>query len=627
MLIDHDTYRLLLQLLGRVSWRQEGDAAARRQIRIVASALAPLDDGGASWPSEEARAAKALRQLIRGEPEFAPLIGAMKPPRPAADARPHQRNYVKSPKIPAGRLYEKLPSLQVIRDEDLMSPWSLIPLLKRLQPAIIAELEALYGAESATRTDPTIYKLIAALAAGGRLPKGGQEFLRAAHAHELYARSPLLQDFQNPAADEPRRLHAELDAIRPSVEREQAHLQTSRSGRGETPKLSATTLLLALVSGGKISQERQHALARDFSALELYARSPFLQHLSEKTLSSRESLTARLAAFSAKQAPHSRNRHGGESTSPQMILRALELHGKLPQSSMSMVWTMRAPDLLRRSPTLRSVSPEVLADDGATIRFLLARRDRIAVENAQSQGKLSPSAFLFPGAHEHYALVTLIKALSAGGLLEKRRGEHLASERGAPIEYFLNRRTLLEPEIARLQKIVTDQYVTRHANLALFTQLKHPERLLGRGYVSQVIRWGRWLMNDPAIVLRSVFTAQELIEMAMLPGETIAIDLLNKRAIDALKGAALRAPADPSGARSEVVACLFDVAKRHESKLGEESQRGAYVRTVHQLAVWNQDALGSSAPAPLTAPHATCLPAALPLLPLALFRGGSALAR
>lgn len=420
-------------------------------------------------------------------------------------------------------------------------------------------------------------------------------------AQELFASSALLQGIAPAHLATPKAAVTHLLAIREAVLQEQVP-----AVHAHAVSFSIRALMNALISGGAISTNK-HIYEQWASARDLYDRYECIRTTDIGSVSEPERTLEHIQ--------HQIQATTGEHVSLRDITAALIAGGRVGSSESLALGRLDPKQLLLKSTpstpiehsaTLRGIPQEILADDEALIRFLFARRDRIAIECLPHQEH---------SEHTPLSLHVLFVALASSGLLDKRRVADLSSHRAAYLEFFLKQRATLEPEVMRLNASPS----RLDLNILLFTRLDKPQQHVSPHYARQVVRLATGILKDPSFAVRSIFTAEELIDMAFQIHDTTA--LLTASDIDHLEHLRGSAATHPRETRRNTVEFFGTVASREASALTDTTPRGQGVRTFQQLAAWNQDALSGTAPA-ITAQAPPIPLATMPILPLPLIRGG-----
>lgn len=501
-------------------------------------------------------------------------------------------------------LYLRSPLLQGIAKEDLETPQTLAEKLSSLRQAIIEEQRDARGLEADAPVHYALNTFVRALYAAGRLRENVRSYEWIASARDLYDRSPILQQqVRRTDTMDPKHLLRRLVELRPAIVAEQQRLR----GDDEAPTIyTYGTLVDALIAGGRVADDHQ-SFRRLISARDLYDASPLLQReIPETQRDDPRHLLDYLVALRPQIVAEQQIRLGPSSTrnttySLSTLVKALAAGGRLSGKTDSLERLAGARDLFERSLTIQAVPQEALASAEALMEFLLARRDRIAIENRRATGQLDPSAFTFPGAAEYYSLVSLVGALSAASIIDARRQIQLVTGVAGPLEYFLNRREAIEPEVRKLGDDTSGVRLRRDIDRSVFTWREDPTRPLSKGYISNILKWGQWFLLHPDLVVRSVFGGDEISLMAVL-GQAYLVDAAPADIRPRLDAAAEMAADDPSGARREAVSALMDLLDHYDgyAQAGIEldSETLADLGALRQIVEWNRDALGEEAPPP-----------------------------
>jgi len=488
-------------------------------------------------------------------------------------------------------LYDCSEILRGIDSSCLATPYKLVETLRRLRPDIVAEQRRLQGPRGKKSNGYSIGFLVNAIASAVELPGSERMYVQTASAFDLYDRSPLLQSIRGPALGSPVKLAKRLLSILPRIVEEQRNLR-ERNGQAKDPTI--IKMAEALVAAGRTSGSPQRYV-RVAGDLERYERSRILQGLGE--FSSMTELFARLGELRGEIALEQRQIRGvAEEELPNYSL--LSLVGSL---GIGKGWSEARLDTYKRratafdiyhlSPTFQSIPSAALKDNRSILRFLLANRDRIAAECLKARGKLGLGEVLSPAVADHFAPSTLIGSLHAVGAIDKRMAEGLIGNWAGPLEYFMNRIDAVGPEVLSLIQNEITRSPLDHVDLALFTRISDPDKLLGTGYVRKILRMGRWFLTDPKIVTKSIYDAHELAILARAPHFTPnRSDLVPEDISRRLDEAARRADDDPYGARREVVEAMKGIVSYYEGSEDPEARR--YLEGVERIVDWNNDALG-----------------------------------
>jgi len=250
-----------------------------------------------------------------------------------------------------------------------------------------------------------------------------------------------------------------------------------------------------------------------------------------------------------------------------------------------------APDIYDRSPTLQNIPPDVLQDDRALMRFLLTYRDRIAVENRRATGNLDHDQFTFAGAENNYSLGTLIHALSAGGVIDRKRAANVIRLIATPLQYFVEHRNKLETGIRQIEN---PKNIFADIDRSLFMKTSDPTQPLSKPYIQRIIQWARWFLGDPEVAVRSIYAADEIAFMTFLFLRDI-VDAVPENIAARLENAGYNSTADPAGARREAVGAIKDLLdyyvylKVGGSELDLKTEEG--LTQIARLYEWNRDAI------------------------------------
>lgn len=492
-------------------------------------------------------------------------------------------------------IYLHSPSLQGIPADDVASPEAAIDALARLRPTVLQEL-------AAARPQISLATLAMAVIVGRRIERSSHRYVRRAGARDLYDRSPLLQGLRTADLATPESLVQALLLLRPMIIEEQNALRGQHEFRIE--RYALNTLAEALGVAGRLPRDSQ-TYERFAGARDLYDHSPVLQGIDDAALSDPIALVGVLAALRPAIVEEQRALRGADEEDAgdyalSTLVKALSAGGRIERNLQKYTRLASGWDLFDRSPTLQALPREIAAlrDHAKLMRFLLARRDRVAVENRLAIGELPPGAFLFPGAENHYALGTLIDALFAAGVVRSfAEYNEIVSAAAGPLEYVWKRRAEIEAEIRRLIATGREQGLSRIADPAVFVPLAGPPRPMSDKYVRNIIKWGRWFFADPDIATRSVYGGDELSALVFEGHRNLANAAPDAIARRMLAGAAI-VHADSAGGRREVVSALDELLDHYDgfARAGIEldAELTAQLSALERLFEWNRDALGES---------------------------------
>ena len=215
---------------------------------------------------------------------------------------------------------------------------------------------------------------------------------------------------------------------------------------------------------------------------------------------------------------------------------------------------------------------------------LLVYRDRIATESLTVLGELPES---MDGIEDYYALSTLISALYAAGVLDKKRFTRLNMSAATPLEYFLKRRDKIEPAI---KKTAHERFYMKKLDLTHFTQLKDPSRQLSGPYVTRIVKWARWFFANPTASLRSMYRADELAFMVLF-GFRDRLASFAGVAISQLELAKYAAAQSSDIAHHAAIQALKDIVDEYDRQLRAgttfDKETTEAVREIERLVDWN----------------------------------------
>lgn len=452
--------------------------------------------------------------------------------------------------------------------------------------------------QSANRTERAEYgfsTIIDTLVACGAIQEDDEEtFSRWANALDLYEHSPLLRSISLQNLSDIPTIAAQLKSIRRQVIEEQKRLKPDYS----PDQLSISTMLLSCMAG-KIALSKPndvqalasklHRMMRFITSAELYDNSPILQSIDalsfEELYKKLKKLAPEISAEQRQARPKSAKRIP-PAYSVSTLVAALQVGKKMTSTvnktpDKDQTRNASARTIFERSPTLQQIGRMRLQDDFELARKLLARRDRIAVENMQAKGEIPSHSYHFPGAESYYALATLAGALRAGGLLEDQRATLLTQAFFGPIEYFLKRRNVIEPYIRELKTQGHSLHTLKGVDLSLFTSISDPTKLVCGRYVRRILVLGAWLMTDTSIHLRSILHATEIVDMAFAEIEN---RLIPQEIAARLLRAKEKSAKEPACARRDAIITLKDMLITTEKSV-------QYSVRMKNVVEWNSDAL------------------------------------
>ncbi len=483
-------------------------------------------------------------------------------------------------------LYDRSPILQSIPNEALEHPERLIAVLVELRDNVLAEQRTVQGNE---RIDTyALGTLVEALAAGGQLPGDAQPFRRFAGARDLYDRSPTLQGIPDKALESPEELIAKLVGLRDKILAE----QRAKRKNEKIESYALSTLVLALNAWGQLIGKAKSFL-RFASARDFYDRSEILRGISNEDLATPEKLTAKLVGLRDKILAEQRAKRKNEkieSYALTTLVHALFAGRRIQGGRQSFTRLASARDLYDSQPLLQAIPDAVLADPEELMRTLLALRDRIALQKASHEKGI-------PGESDLHALGTLTLALHAAGRIDIKRLQKLEAKIGGPFEYFLKRREDVEPEVRKLMRAGIRRVMLHHIDRDRFTALGDPTHVVNDGYIRNIIKWGRWFLTDPDVVVRSLYGGDEIAVMTLwaFPDFVSAVpgDVPGR-----LENALWNIAHNSALARREAVEALGTVIDYYDDRELTEEESEA-LRWIRMLRDWNADALvDDTAPTP-----------------------------
>ncbi len=489
--------------------------------------------------------------------------------------------------------YERSPALQRMDSSLTACPEAFIAALPRIRKQLIDEKSEVRDIR-AEYSYSTIFRM---LAAAGVIPEGRAEmFGRWASAMELFERSAPLRSIAPEDLMDAPTMVAKLRSIRAQV-----------IGAESRSRLSIATMYLACLAGhgmlsGAKGKSKLQGLLRVADAIELYHHSRILQSIASKDIPTFDLLYDELRKAAPRVSREQKKLRRQSSRciptaySVSTLMCALQYSGalKADQAIKDQSRVTSARTIFDRSATLKGIHPALLADDLQLTRFLVARRDRIAVENLKARGDIPADAYHFPEAERHYALGTLVGALRAGGLLDDKRAAKLHKEIAGPAEYFLRRRETIEPHLRELIAQGHTLHTLKGVDLRLFVALNDPSKSISGNYVRSVLIMGAWMMTEPAPRLRSILHAAEIVDMALSTApehempEEIRARLLRARE---------SASREPAKARTDAVLAVKEMIEGSKSQKVSAAGENAsdYFAEMDSIVEWNGDAIDEGA--------------------------------
>ncbi|MBN1283604.1 MAG: hypothetical protein JXA24_07530 [Proteobacteria bacterium] len=431
----------------------------------------------------------------------------------------------------------------------------------------------------------------------------------------LFGRSPTLRGIAVDDISKPEPLLCRLSEAREAIERDLAMFEGTIPG---SPSLTMLAMLSALEAAGKIPAGWTDKNRMQIVHAEIFKRSATLRRVVAENREDPVALVLGLAAQRAEISAEAREasvktKDLGDYAIGTLVSAAIVAEPLL-KDGQSARRLASSYDLYLRSPTLQATERSALADDRALMKFLLARRDRIAIECMNAMGKLKESAYTFPGASEHYSLHTLVEALYIAGRIEKTMAERLSRIAVGPLEYYLKNRDRL-PELDEVARMGGDRTPNNAFDRARFTHSKDDSKLLSDDYIKRVFRWARWFYRDADIVTRSIYGADELPSLALQRRGIAPLgDLLPPDVKAEIMAAAQEAAHDPAAARKRAFRALDEMvsAKKMPGIRAQLSKpERQVIKLIERLVRWNSDAL-SAQPCGGRARRNTFPPAGLP---------------
>jgi len=479
-----------------------------------------------------------------------------------------------------------------ITDDDVATPKALIKKLRHVLPRMAKEQRGV-KADYEKPTHFTLYDLVLLLEIGGRITGNYQAYRDLARATDIYYGSKTLRQIPEEA------LASSKTLLKWMVEKRSQIIddlqQAKAMDKNELANLSYVTLIRARnverPLPGDVKEHMDYARRRD-----VYDRTPIIQNrINDADLDTPrlfiEELLRILPDFVRRQRPGIDEKEPEDYTVGDLA-QVLETAIDIPKRYIQLA---KAYAIYDHSSTLQNIPSRVRNDSRLLMRHLLAHRDRIAVENLQATGKLSKDEFIFPGAEKHYSLATLVDALLAAGKFYERRNNRVRSKAAQALDYFLERRDVIEPKIGPLiSKNINSKQILKRVSTKLFTQLDDPTQRLNKRDVLNVIKWGRWYLTQPEIITRTLYTTEELGFMALLAPYFPGPRYLAPHAIAHKIAAAMhQVNNEPAQARRQVVRGLQEILD-YDYHLDSENAKitkiaRTYLWWISRLMNWNRD--------------------------------------
>jgi len=359
-------------------------------------------------------------------------------------------------------------------------------------------------------------------------------------------------------------------------------------------RFSYLALTRAFLSGRGINREADR-FERWAAARDLYDASPVLQSIGNEQLWPPrvllESLVSMIPLIMKEQRKLHRRGFVEKDLSLRSLVTALASAERIDSNRISAInGLIKSYDIVSRSPTLKDIPEEDARSDEGVMRYLLTRRDRIAVEYLRSKGELRRDEFVFDGAENYFRLGTLFNALFSAGLLEESRCIRLTSSASGPMHFFIDNMAEVTREL-RLQDRC--RAAGEEAGCASFEHPRKPGETLSDIYVSHIFRWGRWFLGDRDVATRSIYRADEIAFM-VLAGAGDVFDEAPREIIRRIEDAGWDAQVIPSTARRQSVTALSELLGFYEEREldGEPVREGRRqaLEKVAKLVAWNSDA-------------------------------------
>jgi hypothetical protein len=491
----------------------------------------------------------------------------------------------------ARNLFDRSEILQSIPDTALSSPQLLVAHLAGVRQEIVDEQRT-----TSPRWDNENYALgtlVQALRAGGQLVGNEQAYERFASARELYNRSEILQNTPTAMLSSPQLLVAYLAGVRQEIVDEQRAISPKWNNEG----YALHTLVQALETGEQLAGNVQ-AYERFASVRDIYDRSEILQNTPAAVLSSPQLLVAHLAGVRQKIVDEQRAispKRNDVSYALSTLAQALVAGGQLAGNEHACIRLAGARDLYDRSPTLQAIPNKVLADKKGIARYLLVHRDRIAIENLRAMGMMKSDEYTRPSVEDHYSISSIVQALRAAGRIDAKIHQAVTLKVLGPINYFLKRLEDIKPQMRRIIQKNIKRGVLNYVDKSVFTALDDPNHLLSDYYVRDIIKWGRWLLTDPDVALRSIYAGDEIAFMTLLAAGIYEINI-QEGAIARLENAAALAADDAEAARRVAVEALSQINDSFVDASDVDEKTADFLKWTHRLVEWNADAFGDDDP-------------------------------
>jgi len=355
------------------------------------------------------------------------------------------------------------------------------------------------------------------------------------------------------------------------------------------------TLTKAVIAGVRIKRNADD-FERWASARDLYGASPLLRGMRKDEIWPPRVLLENLVSLKPRIVREQRALGGKDLSSADFsmydLVIALASAGRIDTRHLEKMGSMfKVYDMIDRSPTLLAIPKEALLSDKGIVRYLLIHRDRIAVEVQKSQGQLRPDEFIFEGAESYFRLGGLLGVLFAAGVIDKATRNRLSSTASGPIEYFLDNKEMVASELKRLGK---GKIRGQNIDLSKFKHPSKPGMILPRPYVSHVLRWGEWFLNDPDVATRSIYRADEIAFM-VLAGAGDVFDDAPREILLKIEDAGWDAATVSVTARKQSLTALYDLLDFYEQReiegepVREETRQA--LEKVDRIYMWNRDAI------------------------------------
>ena len=476
-------------------------------------------------------------------------------------------------------LYDGSEILQNTPTDALKTPQALIEHLVKVRQEMVDEQNK--TSSKKTIENYALATLVLALEAAGRISGNTQSYMRLAGARDLYDGSEILQNTPTDALKTPQALIEHLVKVR----QEMVDEQNKTSSKKTIENYALATLAWALEAGGRISGNTQ-SYTRLAGARDLYDGSEILQDTPTDALKTPQALIEHLVKVRQEMVDE-QNKTSSKKTIENYALttlvQALEAGGRISGNTQSYMRLTDALDLYDTSPTLQNLPQQTIDNDELLMRTLLAKRDKIALEASDAKR-----------SGEWQGLATLILALHAAGRINKKHAIRLDTAVGSPLSYFLKRQEAVQSEVRNLINRGITRGIFHYVDRDLFTSIVDTNHIISDQYIRRIIKWGRWLLTDPDVALRSIYGADEIAFMTLIGASAYGIDI-PENAVEALEIAAELKSDDDIGARQLAVKALLEINDSLIDASDIDEKTADFLKWTNRLVEWNADALGDDA--------------------------------